>query len=56
MDRRDRLRQLLAKDAVVDGDDEAMASGEEEGSEDEEVMSHLSGIGSFATIAPTRSH
>lgn len=42
MDRRTRLRHLLAKDAVIEGGDERMASGDEEvesGSDDDEVLS-----------------
>jgi hypothetical protein len=31
MDRRARLRHLLAKDAAIEGGDEKMASGDEEG-------------------------
>ncbi|KAG0379455.1 hypothetical protein BGX24_000341 [Mortierella sp. AD032] len=37
MDRRNRLRHLMAKDEVVEGDDESMASGDEEDEEEEEV-------------------
>lgn len=43
MDRRARLRHLLAKDTVIEGADEKMASGDEEGessSDEDEVLSY----------------
>lgn len=50
MDRRSRLRELMAKDSVIEGGDEKMESGgedEESGSDDEEEEVYTPGTDSL---------